>query len=329
MSLIRTVGLTRAFGPVVAVDQLSLTVAEGELFGLVGPDGAGKSTTLRLVAGILEPTAGEAWVAGYHSVRQADALKAHIGYLSQRSGLYPDLTVGEHLRFYAELHCMPRTSRAESIRRLLTLTQLAPFEQRLASELSGGMKQKLALACALVHAPKVLLLDEPTCGLDAVSRRELWRLLGQLLQQRVTIVVATAYLDEAERCSRLALLHQGRVRALGTPQQLKQLMPGSLLEIRGPDPRRIAALLGAHQPTWTVTQLGDRVHVAAPDPAEATTQAQALLVQAQLPPLAIRPIQPSLEDVFVSVLSGESAGDPAEHRGPKPSSAAGAPAGLN
>lgn len=311
MSAVRTEGLTRAFEGRLAVQQLTLTVAEGELFGLVGPDGAGKSTILRLLAAVLEPTAGDAWVAGCHVVRQADALKAQIGYLSQRSGVYPDLTVLENLQFYADLHQVPRRSRAEQLARLLAFSQLEPLKHRRAGELSGGMRQKLGLACVLIHTPKVLLLDEPTCGLDPVSRRELWRLLGQLLQQRVTLVVATAYLDEAERCSRVALLHQGRLGALGTPQQLKQLVPGRLLELRGPDPRRMAARLRQHRPEWTVVQLGDRVHVTMPDSSQPLDQVQELLGQDGLVPESIRPIEPSLEDVFVSVLgaaTGELAG---------------------
>lgn len=302
MSVIRTEALTRTFDGRPAVHQLTLTVAEGELFGLVGPDGAGKSTTIRLLAAILEPTAGDAWVAGYHIVREAEALKARIGYLSQRSGVYPDLTVQENLRFYADLHQVPRRARAERIAWLLAFSQLEPFKHRLAGELSGGMRQKLGLACVLIHTPQVLLLDEPTCGLDPVSRRELWRLMGQLLQQRVTMVVATAYLDEAERCGRLALLHQGRLRALGSPEQLKQLVPGGLLEIRGPEPRQIAAVLRQHRAAWSVVQLGDRVHLTVPEGAEAMGQVQALLSRTDVAPVSIRPIQPSLEDVFVALL---------------------------
>jgi len=183
--MIRTAGLTKRFGELVAVDRLNLSVAEGEIFGLVGPDGAGKTTTMRLLTAIMEPDAGEAWVAGFHVVHQAEQLKQQIGYMSQRFGLYADLTVLENLDFYADIYDVPRRGRAEKIERLLAFSNLTPFKRRLAGNLSGGMKQKLGLACALVHTPKVLFLDEPTNGVDPVSRRDFWRILYQLLREKV------------------------------------------------------------------------------------------------------------------------------------------------
>jgi ABC-2 type transport system ATP-binding protein len=224
---IRTEGLTKSFGGRAAVDGLTLSVAEGEIFGLVGPDGAGKTTTLRLLAAIMDPSAGDAWVDGRHVVREAEALKDSIGYMSQRFGLYPDLSVAENIDFYADIYNVPRRGRAERIGRLLDFSHLGPFRRRLAGNLSGGMKQKLGLACALVHTPRVLLLDEPTNGVDPVSRRDFWRILYQLLREKVTIFVSTAYLDEAERCSRLALLDRGRVLALGTPEEIKRQAGGA------------------------------------------------------------------------------------------------------
>ena len=207
-------------------------MAEGEIFGLVGPDGAGKTTTMRLLCSIMEPTSGDAWVAGCHVVRQAEQIKQQIGYMSQRFGLYPDLTVIENIHFYADIYNEPRKGRGEKIDRLLGFSNLTPFRRRLAGNLSGGMKQKLGLACALIHTPKVLFLDEPTNGVDPVSRRDFWRILSQLLQQNVTIFVSTAYLDEADRCHRVGLLDHGRLLAVGTPAEVKRLMRGTILEIR-------------------------------------------------------------------------------------------------
>ncbi|MCX6992171.1 MAG: ABC transporter ATP-binding protein, partial [Kiritimatiellaeota bacterium] len=237
MQAIRTEALTRSFDDVTAVDHLTLAVEEGEIFGLVGPDGAGKTTIMRLLTAILEPTSGDAWVAGCHIVREAEPIKDVIGYMSQRFGLYTDLTVMENIHFYADIYGVPRRGRAEKIDRLLAFSNLAPFKKRLAENLSGGMKQKLGLACALIHTPKVLFLDEPTNGVDPVSRRDFWRLLYQLVREGVTIFVSTAYLDEAERCSRLALIHKGRLQAVGTPDEIKRLMRGTILAIRCAEPR--------------------------------------------------------------------------------------------
>lgn len=302
MDAIRTDALTKSFGTMTAVDRLTLSVAEGEIFGLVGPDGAGKTTTMRLLTAIMEPTSGDAWVAGQHIVRDAEAIKENIGYMSQRFGLYPDLTVMENLDFYADIYDVPRRGRQEKVDRLLAFSNLTPFRRRLAGNLSGGMKQKLGLACALVHTPKVLFLDEPTNGVDPVSRRDFWRILYQLLRERVTIFVSTAYLDEAERCNRLALLHQGKLLAYGTPQDVKQLMRGTILEIRSPQPRRTTALLREHLAGVPVGLFGDRVHVVSTEPEATARRAEAILASAGLPAIGIRPIEPSLEDVFVSVL---------------------------
>ncbi len=248
-----------------AIDDLSLAVDEGEIFGLVGPDGAGKTTTMRLLTSIMDPDGGEAWVAGHHVVREAEAVKAEIGYMSQRFGLYADLTVMENLDFYADIYNVPRKGRDERIERLLAFSNLTPFKRRLAGNLSGGMKQKLGLACTLVHTPRVLFLDEPTNGVDPVSRRDFWRILYQLLREKVTIFVSTAYLDEAERCNRLALIHQGRMLACGTPDEVKQLMRGTILEIRTAEPRQAAAVLRQQFPAASVGLFGDRVHFVGTD----------------------------------------------------------------
>ena len=295
MSAIHATCLRRTFGSTVAVATLDLDVADGEIFGLVGPDGAGKTTTMRMLTGILPPTAGKATVADCDVVRQAERLKDHIGYMSQRFGLYPDLTVIENILFYADIYGVAARGRTEKIDRLLGFSNLTPFKQRLAGNLSG--------ACALVHTPRVLFLDEPTNGVDPVSRRDFWRILAQLVREHVTIFVSTSYLDEAERCNRLALLHQGRLLGLGTPAEIKAMMPGALLEVHTPAPRRTAALLREKLPGASVGLFGDRVHVAAHNPAVADAEIRRLVASAGFEPLTIRSIEPSLEDVFVSVLA--------------------------
>ncbi len=309
MEVIRSASLTKRFGPLTAIDRLTFAVEEGEIFGLVGPDGAGKTTTLRLLAAVLEPTSGDAWVAGHHVASDAEALKEDIGYMSQRFGLYPDLTVLENLEFYADIYSVPRRGRAEKLDRLLAFSNLAPFKKRLAGNLSGGMKQKLGLACALIHTPRVLLLDEPTNGVDPASRRDFWRILYQLLREKVTIFVSTAYLDEAERCNRLALVHQGRLLAVGTPAEIKGLMKSAILEIRADEPREVALLLRAGLRAESVGLFGDRVHVVTQDRERASSEALRQLAPLGVTPEAIRPIEPTLEDVFVSVLAGSAEGE--------------------
>ena len=309
MPAIRTEALTKRFGDVTAVADLTLAVEEGEIFGLVGPDGAGKTTTMRLLTSIMTPTSGQAWVAGYHVVKEAEAVKSRIGYMSQRFGLYPDLTVLENLDFYADIYDVPARGRAEMIDRWLAFSHLTPFKKRLAGNLSGGMKQKLGLACALVHTPKVLFLDEPTNGVDPVSRRDFWRILYQLLRERVTIFVSTAYLDEAERCNRVALIHEGKVLTVGTPREVKKLMRGSILELRLAEPRKATAVLRREMPDATVGLFGDRVHLVSNNPHAAQVQAEQILERAGLHVQAVRPIEPGLEDVFVSVLGPEAGAD--------------------
>ena len=305
MDAIRTEKLTKTFNDLTAVDGLTLSIPEGEIFGLVGPDGAGKSTTMRLLTAILEPTSGEAWVAGYSIVHQAEALKEDTGYMSQRFGLYPDLTVMENIQFYADIYGVPRKGREEIVNRLLGFSHLTPFKKRLAGNLSGGMKQKLGLACALIHTPKVLFLDEPTNGVDPVSRRDFWRILYQLLKNQVTIFVSTAYLDEAERCNRIGLMHNGRIVALGSPEEVKQLMKGTILEIRSSHPRRATALLRDHYDSDSVGLFGDRVHLVTREPDPDSEKVRKIVGGAGMQVLGIRPIDPSLEDVFISVVAEE------------------------
>ncbi len=326
--MIRAEHLTKKFDDLAAIDDLSLAVEEGEIFGLVGPDGAGKTTTMRLLTSIMDPDGGEAWVAGHHVVGAAEAVKAEIGYMSQRFGLYADLTVMENLDFYADIYNVPRKGREERIRRLLAFSNLAPFKRRLAGNLSGGMKQKLGLACTLVHTPRVLFLDEPTNGVDPVSRRDFWRILYQLLREKVTIFVSTAYLDEAERCNRLALIHQGRMLACGTPDEVKQLMRGTILEIRTAEPRRAAAVLRQRFPAASVGLFGDRVHFVHTDGQGEIDQVGKTLRDAGLPPQSVRTIPPTLEDVFVSAIGTSRVGqDPGHSR--SGSASAGPPIAKN
>ena len=303
MDAIRTVDLTKSFGPLIAVNRITLSVAEGEIFGLVGPDGAGKTTTLRLLTSIMEPTSGNAWIDGHHTVKEAETVKTKIGYMSQRFGLYSDLTVLENIHFYADLYGVPAKERKEKIERFLSFSNLTPFQKRLAGNLSGGMKQKLGLTCALIHTPKVLLLDEPTNGVDPISRRDFWRILYQLLREKVTIFVSTAYLDEAERCNRLALIHRGKLLACGTPEQIKKLIPGTILEVRSADPRRAAALMRRDLAADSVGLFGNRVHVLTREPDKAIGRVEEILRAADLRLESIRQTEPTLEDVFVSVLA--------------------------
>jgi ABC-2 type transport system ATP-binding protein len=308
MDAIKTEALTKSFAGLKAVDDLTLAIAEGELFGLVGPDGAGKTTTMRLLTAIVEPTSGDAWVAGHHLVKEAEAIKEVIGYMSQRFGLYADLTVMENLEFYADIYGVPRQGRHAKISRLLAFSNLTPFKKRLAGNLSGGMKQKLGLSCALIHTPKVLFLDEPTNGVDPASRRDFWRILYRLLREKVTIFVSTAYLDEAERANRIALMHRGKLLAVGTPNEVKQLMRGAILEVRSAEPRRATALLREKLPANSVGLFGDRVHVVTQEPEKTMRQVETLLTEAGLKVEGVRRIEAALEDVFVSVL-GEGRGE--------------------
>ena len=294
--------LTRRFGVVLAVDRLTLTIPRGELFGLVGPDGGGKTTTLRMLAGILTPTDGEAEVAG-HSIRtEPEALKGKIAYMSQRFGLYGDLTVLENLHFYADLFEIPRKARAARIERLLRFSNLTPFQDRLADKLSGGMKQKLGLACALIHTPEVVLLDEPTNGVDPVSRRDFWKILYEMLKEGVTILVTTAYLDEAERCNRVGLMHQGRLLALDAPGRVKGLLAGDLVEMAVADAWRARHVLATVPEARGVTVFGNRLHVAMGEMARDLPAVLQALTAGGLQPREPRRVVPSLEDVFISMV---------------------------
>lgn len=303
--------LTRTFGPITAVDHLSLTIPRGELFGLVGPDGGGKTTTLRMLAGILTPTGGDTIVAGHSVRKEPEAVKDKIAYMSQRFGLYGDLTVSENLHFYADLFEVPAKERAARIERLLGFSNLTPFKDRLADKLSGGMKQKLGLACALIHTPEIVLLDEPTNGVDPVSRRDFWRILYEMLKEGVTILVTTAYLDEAERCNRVGLIHRGRLLALDTPDRIKALMAGELVEIPVADGWRARQVLTGVARVEGATLFGHRLHVLLEDAGRDLSEVLTALEAEGLQPHDPRRVVPSLEDVLISMIGRRERSDDA------------------
>ena len=295
--------LARSFGggAVPAVRGLSFEVRRGELFGIVGPDGAGKTTTLRMLAGVLAPTAGDALVRGVSIARQPERAKPHLAYMPQRFGLYDDLTVRENLDFYADLYRVPDAERPARLERLYRFSNLGEFERRLAGQLSGGMKQKLSLSCCLIHHPEVLLLDEPTFGVDPISRRDLWLILHQMVAEGITIVLSTSYMDEAERCDRVALLHQGAILALDAPGRLQASLAGTLLSIRVDRPRAARDALRQAACVRRATLFGDSVHVLLQpdcDPASAGSA----LAAAGVPALSVEPVEPSLEDVFIELV---------------------------
>ncbi|HMK61664.1 MAG TPA: ABC transporter ATP-binding protein [Dissulfurispiraceae bacterium] len=298
---IRAENLTMSFGDKPAVDSLHLDVKRGELFGLVGPDGAGKTTVMRLLATLLKPSSGEAFVAGHSVLTEAEKIKEKIGYMSQRFGLYEELSVDENINFYADLYDVSGKERADRIDRLLGFSNLTPFRDRPAGKLSGGMKQKLGLACALIHTPEVLLLDEPTNGVDPVSRRDFWRILYGLLKDKVTIFVSTSYLDEAERCSRIALMHGGKILANNTPLQVKRSISFPMIEIWCEYPRSAADAVRNLTGVSSVNVYGDRLHVEV----DSESRMDELIAALQRESIGFkehRRILPSIEDIFISMV---------------------------
>lgn len=295
-------GLSRSFGVMKAVQKVGFQVARGEIFGLVGPDGAGKTTIMRMLAGILAPDCGAIRIGGTDVVGDPEAAKARISYMPQRFGLYEDLTVAENIGFYADLFGVPRRDRRARGRELMAAAGLDAFEQRLAGKLSGGMKQKLGLVCALIHTPQVLLLDEPTTGVDPVSRRDFWGILYGLRESGVTIVLSTAYMDEAERCSRLALVHTGSISHCDTPDRLKRLMPGALLAIISDNPREVRARLTGASGVLGMLLMGDRVHVHVDDATRRIAEIRDLLAEKGMS-AELGVVEPGIEDVFVALLN--------------------------
>ncbi|HVN84794.1 MAG TPA: ABC transporter ATP-binding protein [Candidatus Binatia bacterium] len=301
-----TVGeLTKRFGDLIAVDHVVFTVTTGEIFCLVGPDGAGKTTTMRMLAGVMAPDSGSATVAGFDVVRDPEGVKNHISYMPQRFGLYEELTVDENIRFYADLFGISRREREPRAEQVLAAAGMSRFRDRLAGQLSGGMKQKLGLSCALIHTPRVLLLDEPTTGVDPVSRRDFWRILYGLASTGVTVLTSTAYLDEAERCHRLALLHKGRILLCDTPAGLKATMPGAVIAVTAPSPTAAREALRDLPGVASVLVVGDGVHLAVDDAQQRVPAIEQRLRTAGVAFAEVTRVAPTIEDLFVASITRE------------------------
>lgn len=292
---------TRQKEQVIAVDHLSLKINKGEIFSLVGPDGAGKTTIIRMMCGVLAPTSGQLYVLGYDMIKQKDEAKKRIGYLSQRFSLYQDLTIDENLDFFAEIHKV--STYKDRKEELLHFTRLTPFRNRLAGQLSGGMKQKLALACTLIHTPDIIFLDEPTTGVDPVSRRDFWKILSSLLKSGVTIVVSTPYLDEAERSTRVALLNRGQVLKCDKPETLKKSFSFEIMEIVCDDIRNASKILTDSYKGIDVQMFGDRLHIVAKDLEKYKNDILETLKRKKIGFKSIRSIPPTLEDVFIANIN--------------------------
>ncbi len=296
--------LQKRYGEVLAVSGLDLAVQRGEIFGLVGADGAGKTTTIRMLCALSLPSAGEARVLGMDSVKQAEKVKAKIGYMSERFSLYSTLTVAENLDFFARLRNLPQDVSERNKKELLRFCRLEAFQDRRAEHLSGGMQKKLALACSMVHEPEVLFLDEPTTGVDPISRRDFWRIISELLLRGVTILVSTPYLDEAERFNRVALMHRGQIIACDTPQNLKAEFSAQLLEIRAAPVRQALAVLKQAPFASNPQVFGDSIHIVVDEAEKRTAEIEQLLKGRMIKVQAIRRIAPGLEDIFVTRLAG-------------------------
>ncbi len=300
--------LSRAFGPVRAVEALELSIPRGEIFGLVGPDGAGKTTTLRLLAAIMNPTRGSAQVAGFDTVRQSEAVKRRIGYMAQQFSLYGDLSVSENLNFFADIFGLHGRERAARINRLLDFAHLQTFRQRRAIHLSGGMQKKLALACTLIHQPEIILLDEPTTGVDPVSRREFWDILAELHIAGTTLLVSTPYMDEAERCSRIGLMYRGRLVICDTPEKVRGMVRGELVELRPADAdmaAKGASLLSGAEGVLEIQVYGDLLHVFVDSWERRETEIVRQLEAGEVKYSGLRQARPRMEEAFISLIKGQ------------------------
>lgn len=305
---VRAAGLGRSFGDTVAVADLDLSVPSGAVFGLLGPDGAGKSTLIRMLATVLTPDTGDAEVFGHSVTRDRKAATPLIGYMSQRFSLYPDLTIAENLEFFARIRGVGRAERNRRAASLLESMGLAEFAGRQAQYLSGGMKQKLMLATTLMHSPELLLLDEPTTGVDPVSRHEFWRILAGLHQQGTSVIVATPYMDEAERCTRIAFIDRGRIRHQGTPAEIKALVPGRLIEVLADDPRAALAALRGLPETASPHLFGDVVRVLWQVPDDPAPVIVGFLTAAGIAGVTVRGTDMDMESAFAFLAESATAG---------------------
>ena len=303
---VETQGLTRRFGKLVAVDRLDLRVRTGELYGFLGPNGAGKSTTLRMLCGILEPSEGRGTVLGIDLIRESERVKSAIGYMSQKFSLYDDLTAEENLTFYARVYMVPRQERAPRVAQMIRLADLTGQETKRAAHLSGGYRQRLALACALVHGPRLIFLDEPTAGIDPVSRRNFWGLIRRLVEEGITAVVTTHYMDEAELCDTLGFIYQGKLIAQGTPTSIKrETFRKPVVEVEVDDLRRASDLLGEWEVVEDVTRIGPRLRLVLADERGTADDVAAYLKRQGVAVAWAREVEPSVEDLFVSFVDKE------------------------
>ncbi len=302
-TVIKIENLKRSYGNIIAVDGVSYSIEQGEMFGLVGPDGAGKTTTIRILIGLLDPDSGSAEILGYDIKTQKNMIKDEIGYLSQKFSLYEDLTVDENIEFFADIHRLKNFK--ERRNELLEFTRLTPFRDRLADKLSGGMKQKLALACTLIHKPKIIFLDEPTTGVDPVSRRDFWKILSNLLKEGITIFMTTPYLEEAERCNRIALMNNGKIISWDTPKNVKASLKEQIVEIVCSPSREAYNRIKANT-VYEVQMYGDRLNVALQNYEGQYKNLEKLLTDNNVEIYDHRVITPSLENVFIHLISKAS-----------------------
>ncbi len=300
--VIETENLTRRFKNVTAVDNLNLRITQGEIFGLVGPDGAGKTTTIRLLCAIMNPTSGSARVAGFDVVKESEEIKKRIGYMAQRFNLYGDLSVFENLSFFADIFAVSGEARRERIGQLLAFARLTEFRDRRAAQLSGGMQKKLALACTLIHQPEILFLDEPTTGVDPVSRREFWDILSDLHLRGVTLFVSTPYMDEAERCSRVGLMFEGDIIVCDEPAKVKELITGELIELRPKQLRRAREAVSEMEGVLEVQTYGDLLHIFVDNVAKRLPEVETHLSTQGVEVEGLRQTRPRMEEAFISLI---------------------------
>lgn len=285
-----------------ALDRVDLQVAPGQLYGLIGPDGAGKTTLIRILATVIEPTSGSARLAGFDVVRQAEQVRARLGYMPQAFSLYPDLSVMENLHFFADINGVPRGKQKSRIEELLEFARLTDFTSRRSENLSGGMRKKLALTCALVHEPEILLLDEPTTGVDPVSRRQLWQLLAKVIQRGVTVLVSTPYMDEAERCNVVSMIDKGQILTSGAPEELEQRMPFRIVEVKAKPRGTLRQVADETEGVLGWRAVGDRLRLSATNPAEVLARIESGLAKAGAQVSILREARTQMEDVFIHMV---------------------------